>query len=712
MISNSERHYRVALSDVCGPFHALRPPRRVTVSQGAAETLRIYQPGGKGGAWDASETPYMVEPMDMLSSTSKEAEIFVGPARTGKTAGLLLGWMAHAVRNDPGDMLFIQMSQDKAREFSKTDIDRAIRHSVEIAHLAPSSQDDNTHDKMFMHGMWLRIAWPTVSNVSGSTYRYAAITDYDRIKNRENVDGEGSLFDLAKKRTTTFMSRGMTLVESSPGEPVLDPNWMRLTPHEAPPVSGILSLYNRSDRRRFYWRCPHCADRFEASPGLDLFRLPPEDQLLSDIRELDIDALAKDFGKRVICPHCGCLVSVAEKTAMNASGIWLSEADILGRQSSSPIAGYWLGGVAAAYQKWESLVHRYLTGLRDYALTGSEEALKVTTNTDQGMPYMSMHLRDASRSSKNPEDRTEEIERYVVPEWTRMVVASVDVQGGTRPRFVVQVHAVGEHFRQQLINRFTILESRRPGMGEDFAPLDPASYPEDWDRITEEVIRSTYRTQLEGREIKVIRTMIDTGGEDGVTEAAYAYYRRLRRLGLHKRIALYKGQSGKGMAMIRETMQGLNKDVPVYLCNSNLLADVVDQGLKREHPGPGYYHFPKIKTPKNPEGWITAAFFDELKAEVRNVDGTWTQVRKRNESFDLCKMIHACLLTLSVERKGFWDTPPEWAKPLADNSELVTAEARREMKANMPVEQLPDAPAAPAPARRERRVATSPYLSR
>ena len=135
-------------------------------------------------------------------------------------------------------------------------------------------------------------------------------------------------------------------------------------------------------------------------------------------------------------------------------------------------------------------------------------------------------------------------------------------------------------------------------------------------------------------------------------------------------------------------------------------------GVHRSTPGPGYYHFPKIKTPKNPEGWITAAFFDELKAEVRNVDGTWTQVRKRNESFDLCKMIHACLLTLSVERKGFWDTPPEWAKPLADNSELVTAEARREMKANMPVEQLPDAPAAPAPARRERRVATSPYLSR
>jgi phage terminase large subunit GpA-like protein len=92
--------------------------------------------------------------------------------------------MAHAAKNDPGDMLFIQMTQDKAREFSKTDIDRALQSPKLAADLRPPSQDDNTHDKMFRHGMWLRIAWPTGSNVSGSTYRYAFITDYDRIKNR------------------------------------------------------------------------------------------------------------------------------------------------------------------------------------------------------------------------------------------------------------------------------------------------------------------------------------------------------------------------------------------------------------------------------------------------------------------------------------------------------------------------------------------------
>lgn len=704
MFNDRNYHFAVALSEICNPFLALRPPKRVTVAEGAAETLVLRTPGTAGGPWSSEKTPYMVEPMNVLASRVHEAECFVGPARTGKTASLLLGWMAHNVKNDPGDMLFLQMTQDKAREFSKTDIERALRYSPSLADLAPGSHDDNTFDKMFRHGMWLRIGWPTVSNVSGSTYRYVAITDIDRMKNAENVDGEGPLFSLALKRTQTYGSRGMALVESSPGIELLDPNWKPATPHEAPPVSGILGIYNRSDRRRFYWTCPHCEEKFEAAPGLGLFNLPPEDELVQGIRELDIDAMSLQYGARVICPTHGCVIDANHKTEMNRTGRWISEAEIMGTKPTSPIAGYWLGGVAAHYQNWRSLISRYLYGLRDYALTGSEESLKATTNTDQAMPYLSMHLREASRAARSPEQRTQDLERYVVPEWARMVVASVDIQGGTNARFVVQVHAVGTHFEQQLVNRFTIRDSRRDGMGDEYAPLDPAAYPEDWDRITQEVVRSTYRTPLVGRELKVLLTVIDTGGEDGVTENAYAYYRRMRRVGLHQRVMLYKGEGKKTTAVVRESMVGLNKDVPLYICNTNLLSDAVHAGLQRERPGPGYFHLPKVKSPQNPDGWINQAFFDELKAEVRQENGTWTQIKKRNESFDLARMIHAGLLRLGVDKKSFWDSTPDWAKPLAENRELITVEARREMKeGDQPVEQMP---ATVRPARRERRVAS------
>lgn len=721
----NDHHYSNALSDMCSGYAALKPPLSMSVTEGAKKNLIIRQTGTAGGPWDPDETPYMVEPMNMLASRKHEAVAFAGPARIGKTAGLLLGWMAHTVVNDPGDMLFMQMSKDKAREFSKTDVDRALQNSPNLAAMKSNREiDSNTFDTMFKHGVWLRIAWPTVSNVSGSTYRYTAITDLDRIANAENVDGEGPLFDLAKKRTTTFLSRGMCLVESSPGIELADPAWRPATKHEAPPVTGILGIYNRGHRKRWYWQCPDCDDWFEAAPGLALFNLPPDDELVEMVRTVDISAMAAEYGSRVICPCCGVLIPAREKARMNKNGKWLAEnqsvaldGTVLGVEPTSTIASYWLGGVAAAYQSWKSLIERHLQGLRDYALTGSEETLKATVNTDQGMPYMSRHLVESVSGGKRPEDRDDAgITRYVVPEWTRCVMASVDVQGGVNSRFVIQVHAVGPFMEQQLVDRFELKLSAREGMGSQFAPIDPASYPEDWDQLTEKLIRATWRTPIEGLEVRLKMAVVDSGGEDGVTANAEAWFRRLRKAGLADRVRLYKGASSKTAPIVKESLVGKlttkgKGDIPLLLCNPNLLSDAVAAGLKRQESGPGYIHFPAPKHPTtNPNGWLAQSFFDELNAETRAKNGTWQQIRKRNETFDLCRMIRAGMLYLKLDKVKDWGNVPAWLSPLAENSEIVAAEVRREMQENTPIVVAdPEAVVVMKP-KRQRRVASSPYL--
>lgn len=698
--------YPRALSDACSGWEALMPPNRVSVSEGARDTLVIRQPGSAGGPWNPFDTPYMVEPMNALTSRRHEAVVFIGPARTGKTAGLLQGWLTHNVVNDPGDMLFIQMSKDKAREFSKTDIDRAIRNSPKVrAKLSPRAVDSNTFDTMFRHGMWLRVAWPTVGNVSGSTYRYVAITDIDRIENADNVDGEGPLFDLGKKRTTTFMSRGMTLVESSPGKLFEDPKWVPATAHEGPPCKGIVALYNRSTRERFYWQCPDCSEHFEAKPGLELFSLMPSTQeLLDEVRSANIPALARKFAN-VVCPHCGSVLQHKDKNHFNQRGIWLpdgctltKERQIVGVALESTIRGFWLGGVAAFKQSWESIVTQYLYGLQDYALTGSEEKLKQTTNTDQGMPYMPRHLAEASTGLSTPRERAEVgLQRYVAPEESRAVTASVDVQGGQNARFDVQVHAVGPGGEQWVIDRFSIKESKRPGATEGtFAPLDPASYPEDWDVLTDRLLLATWRTPHPNLEIQPLAIVVDSGGEDGVTHNAYAWFRRVRKLGYGKRVFLYKGGSTPEAPDMRETMVGKiagrgRNDIPLLHCNPNKLSDAVDAGLRRNTPGPGYIHFPAAKHPeRNPDGWVTTAFFDELEAEIRSKGGTWTKVRKRNETFDHCRMQRALHLRLGIYRVSDWTVVPDALAPLPRNSMTLTREDRRAMQEN---ERIPEAPA-------------------
>lgn len=678
-----------ATQDIASAWSALAPPNQMTVSQGAASTLKIQRPGGAGGMWNPAETPYMVEPIDMLASRLHTAVCFVGPAQTGKTVGLGEGWMSHAVMNDPGDMLVVQMTQDKAREYSKQRIDRAINNSPKLKAMRSAlARDDNLHDKQFKNGMWLRIAWPTGTNLSSTSYRYVFGTDYDRWP--DDIDGEGDGFTLMGKRVTTFLSRGMTAVESSPGRPITDPRWQPASPHEGPPVGGICGIYNRGDRRRRYWQCVHCAEWLQATPGLGLFRLPSDDELLDGIRDLDIDAFARDHA-RIACPTCGVFLRPVDRPRMEAGGVWLadglsidSQGRVSGTARTSSIASFWLGGVSAAYVTWEALIRKHCQALLEYAMTGSELQLQTTSNTDQGQPYMSRLLaaaRDAERATTHERD----LQRFMVPDDARFLVAAVDVQGGRNARFEVQVHAVHPWQEQTLVDRYSITTSKREGMGDEFAPLDPASYPEDWDVLTDRVLQSTYRL-TDGRELRVHFTIVDSGGEDGVTNNAYAWYRRLRRRsdGLVRHVALAKGASTKVEWHIRESMVGGVQgqgDVPLQLLDPNKFKDLVYHGLQRTAPGPGYYHWPEPKSDANPKGWLPQSFFDELRAEVRNEKGVWEQIRKRNEAFDLCYMIRAACMLLRADKKTFWASPPPWALPLSSgNTGIMTGDERRAMK--------------------------------
>ena len=108
------------------------------------------------------------------------------------------------------------------------------------------------------------------------------------------------------------------------------------------------------------------------------------------------------------------------------------------------------------------------------------------------------------------------------------------------------------------------------------------------------------------------------------------------------------------------------------------------------------------------------AFFDELKAEQRDKNGRWQQVRKRNESFDLCRMIRAGMLRLGLDKIRDWNKVPAWLAPLDLNSNIVAVEDRQAEQDNAPI---PVPPSESPPVRivsqrprRKLRSASSPYL--
>ena len=678
--------------DVAG---LIKAPRRMKVSEAVAEYMRVPRGGGNSVKWDKDTVGYVIEPMDCLNSREYDAVIFVGPARTGKTIGLIDGWITYSIICDPSDFLLVQLTQEKASEHSRKRLDRTFRCSPEIEkRLSPRKNDNNVHDKYFRAGNLLKIGWPSINVLSSSDYKYVALTDYDRWP--DDVDGEGDGFSLASKRTTTFMSAGMTLVESSPGKDIVDLKYHPKSTHEAPPTTGILSLYNRGDRRRFYWQCPQCSEWFE-----------PSMVNMVGYRD-DTDFVKASEKARLQCPHCQNLIEPDLKRRLNVGGKWLKEGQTIdkngvihGEGRKSRIASFWLEGPAAAYQKWDQLIYKLLTAEHDYEMTGSEETLKAVTNTDCGLPYLPRSALEQRRSDELM-DRREETEKRTVPYGCRFLLAAVDVQGGRNRRFVVQIVGYGENSERWLIDRYNIKSSMRSNSDGESLPIDPSAYPEDWDLLISDVLNKQYRIDgLDGGFMPILAMAVDSGGEDGVTDNAYKFWRRCKRDGLSKRVYLVKGDSTKRQKLITRTYPDNTSrsdrhakargDVPLYLLQTDQLKDRISNALSRETVGANYIHFPS---------WLGEWFFDELTYEERGQDGKWRKPGKgNNEAFDLFCYAHAIAILRGYERIkwGDEDNVPHWAKLPELNPDVIRKETtapEEETESAVEIEQVKPQPKA------------------
>lgn len=638
--------------------NAVKAPRRMKVSEAVAEYMRVPIGGGNSVKWDKYTAAYILEPMDCLASREYDAVIFVGPARTGKTIGLIDGWISYSIICDPSDFLLVQLTQEKASEHSRKRLDRTFRCSPEIAkRLSPRKNDNNVHDKYFRAGNLLKIGWPSINVLSSSDYKYVALTDYDRWP--EDIDGEGDGFSLASKRTTTFMSSGMTLVESSPGKDIVDIKHRLTNSHEAPPTTGILSLYNRGDRRRYYWQCPHCGEYFEPSMA----------NMVGFRNEQDFVKASENA--RLQCPHCQSLIAPELKRQLNITGRWLKEGQcidknghIYGQGRTSRIASFWLEGPAAAYQTWAQLTYKLLNAEQEYELTGSEETLKAVINTDWGLPYLPRSALEQRRADELME-RREEVMQKCIPNACRFLLAAVDVQGGGNRRFVVQIVGYGENGERWLIDRYNISHTL-PDADGVIEKIDPRN-PDDWRILISDVLEKQYPlVRNEHYFMPILAMAVDSGGEAGVTDNAYRFWRECRRNGFAKKVYLVKGDSTKRQKLITKTYPdnthrsdrhaSARGDVPLYLLQTDALKDRINNALSRQTEGANYIHFPS---------WLGEWFFNELVYEERGVDGKWRKPGKgNNEAFDLFCYAHAIAILRGYERIKWGDEKdiPDWAK--------------------------------------------------
>lgn len=670
MAKRRKKSYKSVSDIILGLTDLLRPPERITVAEAAERYRYINQPGAYVGQWQNSTVPYMVEPMNTLASTEYSGLVFVGPAQSGKTDSLILNFLTYSVMVDPLDMMIVCPSMFEARDFSIRRIDRLHRHSRLVGEMLLSGADnDNTFDKRYSSGMLLTITWPTPSTLAGKPIARVVLTDRDRMP--DDIGGDGEPFDLAAKRTTTFGSYAMTVVESSPSRPLLDPKWIRSTPHEAPPAPGIMALYNRGDRRRWYWPCPNCEQYFEGTFDLLVYEDWPGATNLERAETV-----------RMVCPICAYKIRQDERDQMQQWGLWVADGQgvdkkgrLIGPRPKTLIASFWLRGVAAAFVTWKKLVAMYLDALDEFERTGGEEALKKFYNNDLGEPYMPRSLHDM-RLPETLKARAEHLPERMVPEGVRFLVAIVDVQ---KNMFVVHVFGVcpGQPFDLVVIDRFEIRNSKRTDDEGNALWVKPHTYLEDWDELIDKVVLKEYPLADDsGRMMQIKMVGCDSGGREGVTTMAYNFYRELRKKNLHRRFILLKGDPSPNHPRARITYPDSNRkdakagargDVPVLLLNSNILKDDLNNRLDCLLPGKGMYRTPD---------WLSDSFYSELCSEVRTHKGWENPSNARNEAWDCSYYcIGLCVSELLRVEHIDWSNPPGWAAPWDSNDLVREAES-------------------------------------
>jgi len=593
---------------------------------------------------------------------------------THNTQALILNFAAYNATVDPMDMIIYCPTNSAARDFSTRRIDRMHRHSPEVgAKMIQKKDADNKFDKHYTSGAILTLSWPSVTEFAGRPIGRALLTDYDRMD--DDIEGDGSPFDLASKRTTTFQSFAMTLAESSPSRPITNPKWIRKTKHEAPPTGGILALYNRGDKRRWYWPCPDCGGYFEGN-----FRM----------LEWDDHANAMDAAEsvRMVCPHCSHKIVPDDRHDMQQWGRWVKDgqyftpesgyAKLAGAGARSHIASFWLNGVAAAFISWGELVVNFLAAEKEYQDTASEEALKKFYNNDLGEPYMhkSMETEILPEHLKaRAENMLDEDGNKVVPPNTRMLIATVDVQ---KNMWVVQVHAIlpGRPFDIVVLDRFDIRKSNRLDEDGERKWCRPGTYLEDWDLLIEKVLLKTYPlSDGSGRRMSIKMTACDSGGKAGVTTNAYDFYRKLKREGYAGRFTLVKGTGRPDAPTTRidfpdssrkDRNAGARGDVPVLFLQSNTIKDTLSNRLNTITPGTGLIRFPN---------WLKDWFYAEMCVEMRGDKGWENPNKLRNEAWDL---LYYCLGVAQSELirllKVDWEAPPLWASEWDTNPFVLAGE--------------------------------------
>ena len=364
----------------------LKPPENITVSEWADKYRMLdARSSAMPGPWRTEHTPYLKEIMNEFNNYETEEIIYVKPTQVGGTE-CLQNMVGYIIQQDPAPTMIVYPTDKLAESISENRLQPMMRATPGLRR--KFLENNSLKLELQFDGMYLSLAGSnSPSSLASKAIKYLFLDEVDKYPGASKKEADP--ISLARERTKTFHNRKIFITST----PTIREGHIWRAKEEA------------DIEKHYFVPCPHCGEYIELK--WQQIRFPKEEGMsYADRAEFAV----------YVCQECGCILTDKDKPDMLKKGEWrvVRENTKYARK-----VAFWMNTLYSPFVRFSEVVKEFLTTKDD------PEMFQNFTNSWLAEPWEDTRLKT---SIDLVLARQTEYEEYVVPEWTKVLTAGVDVQ--------------------------------------------------------------------------------------------------------------------------------------------------------------------------------------------------------------------------------------------------------------------------------------------
>lgn len=363
----------------------LSPPEQLTVSEWAGKYRMLdSKSSAMPGPWSNDVTPYLTGVMDEFNNYETEKIIFVKPTQIGGTEALQ-NMIGYIVMQDPAPTMIVYPTDTLAKSVSENRLQPMLKATPEIA---KKFDENSSLLELQFDGMYLSLAGSnSPSGLASKPIRFLMMDEVDKYPGASSKEADP--IKLATERTKTFHNKKIYITST----PTLK-------------TGHIWKEKEGADIEKHYFvPCPHCGEFIEFKFQNIRF---PDDEGMSYADRAEFATY--------VCQECGCVITDNDKHNMLKLGEWRV---VHHRTKYVRNVAFWINTLYSPFVRWSDIAKEFLSTKDD------PEDFQNFVNSWLAEPWEDTKLKT---SAELVLERQTELPSYMLPKWTKLLTAGVDVQ--------------------------------------------------------------------------------------------------------------------------------------------------------------------------------------------------------------------------------------------------------------------------------------------